>query len=88
MAHPEGAYNPLETVLLHLTQHDYRTGLDACEGTVIFGAPGSGKTSTSGKRILRSFLKTGMGGLCLVAKGEETTNLLNTIRRRGGPMRT
>lgn len=44
---------------------------DACEGTVIFGGTGSGKTSGSGRAIARSFLEAGFGGLVLCAKPEE-----------------
>lgn len=44
---------------------------DACEGTQVFGASGSGKTSGSGQTIGRSFLAAGMGGLVLTAKPEE-----------------
>ena len=41
---------------------------DACEGTVIFGGTGSGKTSGSGRALARSFLAAGFGGLVLCAK--------------------
>ncbi|HMD59995.1 MAG TPA: TraM recognition domain-containing protein, partial [Opitutaceae bacterium] len=44
---------------------------DACEGTMIFGGTGSGKTSGSGRALARSFLAAGFGGLVLCAKPEE-----------------
>ena len=44
---------------------------DACEGTVIFGGTGSGKTSGSGRALARSFLAAGFGGLVLCAKPGE-----------------
>ncbi len=49
---------------------------DACAGTQIFGATGSGKTTGSGAALARSFLKPrsafpGFGGLVLTAKGDE-----------------
>jgi hypothetical protein len=44
---------------------------DACEGTVIFGGTGSGKTSGSGRSLARSFLAAGFGGLVLCAKPDE-----------------
>jgi hypothetical protein len=44
---------------------------DACEGTIIFGGTGSGKTSGSGRALARSFLSAGFGGLVLCAKPEE-----------------
>jgi hypothetical protein len=45
---------------------------DACEGTMVFGGTGSGKTSGSGHSLARSFLSAGFGGLVLCAKPEET----------------
>jgi hypothetical protein len=44
---------------------------DACEGTMIFGGTGSGKTSGSGRALARSFLTAGFGGLVLCAKTDE-----------------
>jgi hypothetical protein len=44
---------------------------DACEGTMIFGGTGSGKTSGSGRAIATSFLRAGFGGLVLCAKPDE-----------------
>ena len=40
---------------------------DACEGTVIFGGTGSGKTSGSGRALATAFLAAGFGGLVLCA---------------------
>lgn len=51
----------------------------ACEATVIFGAPGSGKTSASAKAIRKSFLLSGMGGTFLCAKADEAGNLIKEI---------
>ncbi len=44
---------------------------DACEGTMIFGGTGSGKTSGSGRALAESFLAAGFGGLVLCAKADE-----------------
>lgn len=44
---------------------------DAAEGTAIWGAPGSGKSSGSGQALARAYLAAGMGGLVLCAKPEE-----------------
>jgi hypothetical protein len=44
---------------------------DACEGTQIFGATGSGKTSGSGRAMAHAFLRSGFGGLVLCAKPDE-----------------
>lgn len=47
---------------------------DACEGTFILGATGSGKTSGSGKTLAQSFLASGFGGLVLCVKDDERQN--------------
>jgi hypothetical protein len=44
---------------------------DACEGTQIFGATGSGKTTGSGRALALAFLENGFGGLVLCAKADE-----------------
>ena len=53
----------LDRPLLDWTgQGDLWTIGDACEGTLILGGNGSGKTRGSGRFIARSFLKAGFGG--------------------------
>lgn len=47
---------------------------DACQGTAIFGAIGSGKTSGSGQALARAFLANNFGGLVLTAKRDEADN--------------
>lgn len=44
---------------------------DAFQGTQVFGATGSGKSSGSGKAIARAFLDANFGGLVLTAKTDE-----------------
>jgi type IV secretory pathway TraG/TraD family ATPase VirD4 len=61
----------LNRPLLQFGASDCWTVRDACEGTAIFGATGSGKTSGSGAAIARSFLSAGFGGLVLCAKPDE-----------------
>lgn len=61
---------PAQRELLRLGGDSWRIR-DACEGTVIFGGTGSGKTSGSGRAIARAFLEAGFGGLVLCAKPEE-----------------
>ena len=70
---PPKQYAPfdLETPLFYLSKNDAWTIGDACEGTQIFGATGSGKTSGSGKSIAKAFLNAGYGGLVLTAKTDE-----------------
>ena len=69
---------PLDSVLLDFEGVDRNrivqvpwTIRHACEGTAIFGATGSGKTSGSGRDIARSMLRSGFGGLVLCAKPDE-----------------
>ncbi len=61
----------LETPLLQLSPVDAWTLTDACAGTVVMGAIGSGKTSGSGRAIAQAMLRGGFGGLVLCAKVEE-----------------
>ncbi len=44
---------------------------DACEGVMIFGGTGSGKTSGSGRALATAYLEAGFGGLVLCAKPDE-----------------
>ncbi|GAB5476339.1 MAG: hypothetical protein Mars2KO_44380 [Maribacter sp.] len=44
---------------------------DACEGVLIMGGLGSGKTSGSGALLAKQFLTKGFGGLVLTAKEDE-----------------
>ena len=44
---------------------------DACEGVLIMGGLGSGKTSGSGRLLAHQYLKQGFGGLVLTAKEDE-----------------
>lgn len=61
----------LDQPLLYFSKEDIWRVRDACEGTQIFGAIGSGKTSGSGQAIAKAFLKAGFGGLVLTAKPDE-----------------
>ena len=56
---------------------------DACQGILITGGTGSGKTSGSGAAIAGAFLRAGMGGLVLVAKPEEAELWRRYCKRRG-----
>jgi hypothetical protein len=70
---PAAARDPfaLDRTLLQLSANDAWTIADACEGTQIFGATGSGKTSGSGQAIAKAMLRAGFGGLVLTAKPDE-----------------
>jgi hypothetical protein len=56
---------------------------DACEGVLILGAPGSGKTSGSGFAFASAFLTSGFGGLVLTAKPEEARRWERLCARTG-----
>lgn len=58
-------------MLVPLSPRDPWTIADSFEGTQIFGATGSGKTSGSGATIARAMLREGFGGLVLTAKRDE-----------------
>jgi len=65
----------LDRPMLSLSESDHLCLRDLVEGTLITGAPGSGKTTTSGKQLAYALLKTrNTGGLVLTAKAEETQN--------------
>ena len=65
----------LDRPILSLSDVDHLRLRDLVEGTLITGAPGSGKSSTSGKQLAFGLLRTPrMGGLVLTAKAEETQN--------------
>ena len=80
--------DPLNVPLLRFGARDFWTMRDACEGTAVFGATGSGKTSGSGQAIAKSLLRAGCGGLVMCAKPDEAalwrrycqeTNRLNSL---------
>jgi hypothetical protein len=56
---------------------------DACEGILIFGAVGSGKTSGSGATVARAFLQAGFGGLVLTVKPDEAARWERMCRETG-----
>lgn len=58
---------------------------DAIEGTQIFGATGSGKTSGSGRTLALAFLRAGFGGLVLTAKPDERALWEGYLRDAGRP---
>src|SRR2546423_836882 len=65
----------LSTPLLHFGKTPWTIG-HACEGTLVLGATGSGKTSGSGKYLAHAFLRAGFGGLVLCAKPDEKARWL------------
>ena len=73
----------LDTRLLRLSQGDYFTLRDACQGVQVFGGIGSGKTSGSGKALASAYLRAGMGGLVLAAKPDEIELWQSYARENG-----
>ena len=61
----------LEEFLFQLNDLDKWTAGDACRGTGIFGATGSGKTSGVAQNIGGAMLNLGAGGIVLCAKNDE-----------------
>jgi hypothetical protein len=57
--------------LFSYSKKDHLTLGRACEGILIMGATGSGKSSASGRTIALSYLRAGFGGLILCAKSDE-----------------
>jgi hypothetical protein len=65
----------LDRMILLLSDIDPITIRNAVEGILITGAPGSGKTTCSGKQLAYGLLRTpNTGALILTAKAEETQN--------------
>src|SRR6516225_5427361 len=64
---------PLDLPLVRFScrDEDMWTLRDACQGVLIMGENGSGKTSGSGELLARKFLQAGFGGLVLCFKTEE-----------------
>lgn len=56
----------MDTPLLRIGSQSWTIN-DACEGVMIMGATGSGKTSGSGAHLAHAYLRAGLGGLVLVA---------------------
>jgi len=74
----------LDEPVLSLSNSDYLLLRDVVEGTLITGAPGSGKSSCSGRQLAIGLLRIpGMGGLVLTAKGEEKQNWINYTKACG-----
>jgi hypothetical protein len=77
-------YEILDWPILSLTEADHIYIRDACEGIAVFGAPGSGKTTTSGKQLAYGLLKVPLsGGLILTAKAAETQNWISYAKACG-----
>lgn len=75
----------LNAPILKLSHHreDIWRLADACEGCIIFGGTGSGKTSGSGKSMFKTFLLSGYGGLVLTTKPDELQQWIEYCQATG-----
>lgn len=73
----------LSQPLLHWSPRDPWTFGDACMGTLILGATGSGKSSGSGYHINKALLANGFGGLVLTCKNTDRADWEEYCRRTG-----
>ncbi len=72
--------------LIQWSRRDALRLRDLCEGVLILGATGSGKTSGSGRAIAEASLKARFGALVLAAKPGER-DLWESYCRRAGRLR-
>src|ERR1700730_1609506 len=70
MLRPNEHFDP-QSVLIDWKDARGFTVADAQAGVSVFGAHGSGKPSGPGQLLARAYLREGMGGLVLCAKGGE-----------------
>ncbi len=75
--HPWSLHQPL----MHLNDTDCITIGDVCQGTQIFGATGSGKTTASLATILLYMLMLGFGGTLFTSKPSDRDYYLKLCRR-------
>jgi hypothetical protein len=76
---------PLDTVLFTFTPNDPFSARDLCNGgVVILGRPGSGKTSSSGKILMRAIIGyPGSGLLIITGKPEEKADVIRIFEEAG-----
>ena len=79
----------LDWPIINLSETDTVYFKDLAEGTKILGAPGSGKSSTSGAKLASALLRMSVpgafksGAVILTAKREETVNWINYAAAAG-----
>lgn len=73
----------LEKPLYDFDEKNRWTIQDAIEGTQIFGATGSGKSSGSGRALATSLIHHHIGGVVLAAKDDELNQWLRYFRQAG-----
>jgi hypothetical protein len=82
---PTTKMKALSHPLVQLTARDVWSVSDAVQGTQIFGATGTGKTSGSGEAIAVSFLSAGFGGLVLTGKSSDAADWRRYFALAGRP---
>lgn len=73
----------LSTPMLRLSRWDRLRLSDLLESTIIFGSPGSGKTSASGAAFLRLYFSSGGGGLTCAVKPGEADRIIRMAKAAG-----
>src|SRR5271165_4699397 len=74
----------LDTPVLSLSKSDYVDCRALCEGCLVTGSGGAGKSSTSGKNLAYGLLRMpNSGALILTAKSEETANWISYAKACG-----
>ena len=76
---------PLDLPLVRFSarKEDVWTLRDACQGVLIMGENGSGKTSGSGELLAHKYLQAGFGGLVLCFKTDEADLWRSYLKRAG-----
>jgi type IV secretory pathway TraG/TraD family ATPase VirD4 len=69
--------------LFSFSKSDELTLARACEGVLIMGATGAGKSSASGRSLALSYLAAGFGGIVFAAKSDEVQVWKEYARRAG-----
>ncbi|MEL6822323.1 MAG: type IV secretory system conjugative DNA transfer family protein [Calditrichota bacterium] len=72
-----------DTRLFRLSKNDYLTFRNLCEGVLIFGNTGSGKTSGSGQHLRTALLSYMAGGQVHTVKPEDAADWLEACRLAG-----
>lgn len=78
-----GYADSLDAKLLQLGGQDHFTLRDAAQSVLVIGGTGSGKTTGAGKALREALLRSGAGGIVLVAKPEEADLWRADIARCG-----
>jgi hypothetical protein len=73
----------LDTPIFRLPRGDFWNLGDACQGVLILGATGSGKSSGSAETLAQKYLRLGAGGIVLCVKVGEADYWTDLAKRTG-----